>query len=102
MGFIEQIERLERLSKLIEKESTGTPHDLANHLSVSKRQLFYHLDLLRDLGAPISYSRKSETYYYLENAKVRISFTIEISKKRNTEKKSHTMNNPRFVIGILS
>jgi len=86
MGFIRQIERLERLCKLIEEGSTGTPEELANHLSISKRQLFYHIEQLRDLGAPISYSKKSQTYYYLESAKVRIDFTLEVLKEKNTKK----------------
>jgi predicted DNA-binding transcriptional regulator YafY len=56
--------RLEQLDSLIRRKGTGTPAALSKRLGVSKRTIFGYIDLLRSLGAPISYSKSRESYYY--------------------------------------
>ena len=64
MNFIRYIDRLERIDRMIQLRSTGSPVDFAKRLDISKRQLFRTLEILKDYGAPISYSRSLGSFYY--------------------------------------
>ena len=66
--------RLETLDRLISIKSTGKPASLAKRIGISERSLYDFLDLMRDLGAPISYCKKRETYYYTEKGRFDIRF----------------------------
>ncbi len=77
MNFIQQIERLQRLIKLIEQENTGTPDELASRLHLSKRQLHNQLESLKNLGANIEYSKKVNSYKFKTNRlDLRFSLTL--------------------------
>ena len=54
-----QIERIERLHKLIRLKATGTPKECAQKLEISQRQLYRLLGFMKGLGAPVYY----EVYY---------------------------------------
>jgi len=58
------IETLKRMDKLIRMKSTGNPGDFAAKLSLSERSIYNYLSVMKNLGAPISYSRYDESYYY--------------------------------------
>jgi len=58
------IDRLERLDYLIRTKTTGTPDELAKKLGISRSQLYAYLSLLKDRGAPISFSRYRKCFYY--------------------------------------
>ena len=58
--------RLEYLNDLIRKKATGSPRTLAIKMNISVRTVYEYIDILRSLGAPISYSKNRETYYYSE------------------------------------
>ena len=66
MKFIQQLEMLDRLHCLIRRRGTGSPKSLAKRLEVSERTVYNLLDIMRDLGAEITYCRCSKTYYYEE------------------------------------
>jgi len=72
MILFKQIELLERMHKFIEQSHTGTPEIFARHLGISVRRLFKIIEEMKDLGAPIDYSRKNETYYYTKIFEVSI------------------------------
>ena len=57
-------ERLYRMHKLIEMETTGTPDQFAKQLSIKRRQLYNMLDKLKHHKANIAYSRVRSTFYY--------------------------------------
>lgn len=67
MNIQNEIYRRQKMHQLLLHSNTGTPEEFAMKLHVSKRQLYNLLDELRGLGASISYSRKSKTYYYVTN-----------------------------------
>ena len=67
MKFEEQIERLERIHKLIKRKGTGTPDQFCQKLGISKRQLFRIINLMKNLGATIDYSQSRQTYFYFED-----------------------------------
>lgn len=52
-------EKIRTLHEYIEQQQIITPEELASHLGVSRRRLFEMIDYLKDLGACISYDRKT-------------------------------------------
>ena len=68
------LNRLIRLDYLIHLKSTGNPHDCAQKIGISERSLYDYLKLLKEMGAPVKFSRHQGTYYYNEEGRFRISF----------------------------
>jgi predicted DNA-binding transcriptional regulator YafY len=68
------IDRLERLDYLIRIKATGTPTELSRKLNLSERCTYNYIDLLKQLGAPISYCRKRNSYYYEEHGRFHFNF----------------------------
>jgi predicted DNA-binding transcriptional regulator YafY len=77
VNFIKQIERLILLNKLIIEQQTGTPEDLARRLNISPRQAYNMLEMIRDMGVDVRYSKKSQTYYYENCSGLRIQFSLK-------------------------
>ncbi|MDL2214999.1 HTH domain-containing protein [Dysgonomonas sp. OttesenSCG-928-M03] len=77
------IDRMNYLCKLIENESTGTPEELAEKLSVSKRQMFNLINNLKDMGAEIKYNRVRATYYFINDFEMVINVEIRVSDDQN-------------------
>lgn len=56
---------LDRLDGLIRRQSTGTPHELAERLEISRSSLFELILYLREeLQAPIQYNKYMQSYIY--------------------------------------
>ena len=53
-----------RLHELIRLEQTGTPNELAENLQVSRSQLYKMLDIIKEYGVEVKYSRAFRTYHY--------------------------------------
>ncbi len=68
------LHRLIRLDYLIHLKSTGTPANCANKIGVSERSLYDYLRMLKEMGAPIKFSRHRGTYYYDEDGRFKVSF----------------------------
>ncbi|HVU95499.1 MAG TPA: HTH domain-containing protein [Puia sp.] len=68
------LHRLIRLDYLIHLKSTGTPANCANKIGISERSLYDYLKMLKEMGAPIKFSRNRGTYYYDEEGRFRVSF----------------------------
>jgi predicted DNA-binding transcriptional regulator YafY len=58
--------KLNQLYKLIEMEFTGKPEHLAIILGVTDRTIRRYIEILRDMGAIIRYSRAQQTYYFIK------------------------------------
>ena len=71
MTHINFLEKTEYIKELINKESTGTPAELARHLNISERSLYRILSYLKNIGPPITYSRCKQSYCYA-NEKVQL------------------------------
>jgi len=63
MILFKQLETLQRMHRLIAASHTGTPKEFAKRLGVSERHLRGMLDEMKDMDAPIKYSRTAGTYY---------------------------------------
>jgi predicted DNA-binding transcriptional regulator YafY len=68
------IDRIDYLDSLIRIKATGKPRQLARKLSISERTLYEHIDLMRQLGAPIKYCKQKQSYYYQDPGKFCIHF----------------------------
>ena len=62
--MIKQTHRIERLHLLINRKATSSPKKCAQRLSISDRQLYNILNLMKELGAPIYYDMAVESYCY--------------------------------------
>jgi len=51
----------------IRDQQTGMPDQLAGKLKMSVRLLYYYLDMMKLLGAPIEYSQATNTFMYLRS-----------------------------------
>ncbi len=78
MKSIKQLERLRKIHKLIQAGNTGTPTELADRLNICVSQLYNFIEGLKISGFPIAYSRKTKTYYYEEDCKLNVVFTVQL------------------------
>ncbi len=62
MKFLTQMERYERILKLIKRKATGTPQELANRLDISESTLYEHIRVLKHRGAQIEYCPCRQSY----------------------------------------
>ncbi|MDR2144838.1 MAG: helix-turn-helix domain-containing protein [Tannerella sp.] len=85
MILLKQIELLQKAHRLISQECTGTPEEFARKLGISQRRLFVIIDEMKDMGAPVEYSRMNRTYYYSKDceAKLFCSFQCLSEKEKN-------------------
>ena len=101
MKLEEQIERIRKLNKLIERECTGCPIELANQLGIQRSTLYESLDYLKSLGLDISYDRQNRTFYYKSNYKLEIYFSLKVLD--NSGLKQAWTSKPRiFFLGMLT
>jgi len=76
MKLTSQIDRINKLNKLIGNEKTGNPRELANRLGICESRLYCILDELKLLNIPIAYCRKRESYYYSKPFKMEASLHL--------------------------
>ena len=79
------LHRLIRLDHLINHKSTGTPADCAQKIGISERSLYDYLKILKDMGAPVRFSRGRRTYYYSEGGHFHISFLAREKQRMYSE-----------------
>ena len=65
LSVVSYIERINRMYRLIRKESTGSRAELAGRMRVSERTVSNYLEELRLMGADIRFSKTRNTYYFL-------------------------------------
>lgn len=86
MNFIQTIERLQLLHRLIAQKRTGSPEKLATLLGVSRSHLYTMIEELKSLDIQILYSRKKRTFYYENEVEIEIEFRIQTLSKDELEK----------------
>lgn len=85
MKAIEQLERIQQIIKLIKYEKTGTPEEFANHLHISKRRLYEHLDDFRAMGAQVNYSKQRNTYYFSNGHELELNYSLKVISKEKVK-----------------
>ena len=73
----EIFQRLNRIDHLIRIKGTGTPSELADKIGMSERSTYEYIRLMKEFGAPVSYSRQRKSYYYLQEGSFIIRFLTE-------------------------
>ena len=63
-----------QLDQFIRQRGTGSPSEFARKLGISERSLYEYLKVLKELGAPIKFSRQDHSYYYSEEGQFHIRF----------------------------
>jgi hypothetical protein len=79
------LHRLIRLDHLINHKSTGKPADCANKIGISESSLYDYLKILKEMGAPVRFSRGRGTYYYAEGGHFHVSFLSKELESEYTE-----------------
>jgi hypothetical protein len=77
MTILKQMQRFNKVNKLISEENTGNPHDFAEKLNVSRRQMFNILEQFKEFDAPIKYNKKNETYYYASDFNLELQYSLK-------------------------
>jgi len=68
--------RIQQLDRLIRLRRTGTPAELSERMGLSESSLYCYLNYMRESGAPIMYSKKHKTYYYLYQVQFTYGFSV--------------------------
>jgi predicted DNA-binding transcriptional regulator YafY len=63
-----------QLDQFIRTKGTGSPPEFARKVGISERSLYEYLKVLKDLGAPIKFSRLDHSYYYEIEGQFQIAF----------------------------
>lgn len=67
MGVIKQLERIKYIDYLITTKQACCRMALSKKLNLTTRQLNNTINLMKELGAPIEYNKRTKSYYYKEN-----------------------------------
>lgn len=92
MKLFEYLDRISRMHKMVENGCTGTPHEFAGRLGVSRTSLYEMIDELRSRGAPIIYSKSARTFYYSEPFDVSVSCSFRSLSETETKQVSGGLN----------
>ncbi|WP_308991820.1 HTH domain-containing protein [Mariniflexile litorale] len=76
MKNLKNLERLQQLHQRISQENTGAPKELADYMNISERSLYKLMEQLKDLTAPISYNRLTNTYYYDGDFELQVNISV--------------------------
>lgn len=64
MGILKYVNRLQRMDALIRRRATGTPEEFAERLGLCRSALMENIREMKELGAPISYCKHRQSYFY--------------------------------------
>lgn len=71
------IARIQQLDRLIRTKSTGNVKALSSKMRISERAVFYYINTIKKLGAPVKFSRTRQSYYYEEEGHLCMQFLIK-------------------------
>lgn len=67
-------DRLMQIDRLIQIKGTGTAEQLAKRLGMSRRSVYNHFNILKEMGACIKFDHFRNTYYYEQEGSLIIRF----------------------------
>ena len=79
MNLIKNLNQVERLHELIVQQKTGTSKELAEKLGINRAKLYVLIDELSELNMPVAYSRKYETFYYVQEKPLTFSAGVSMN-----------------------
>jgi predicted DNA-binding transcriptional regulator YafY len=84
MDILKLAHRLTGAHYYISIASTGTPHEFAHKLEISESHLYQLLDILKQMGGPISYSRSRRSYQYTRPVTFKLGYE-EVREGKNCD-----------------
>ena len=87
MTSLSVVSYIERMYRLIRKESTGSRAELAGRMRVSERTVSNYLEELRLMGADIRFSKTRNTYYFFNRFVLYATFEARIDADVLDDKK---------------
>lgn len=69
------LKRIEQIDTMIKCRRTGPPEELAHRLGLSPSTVYNYINFMKKAGAPIAYSKKRRTYYYLYTVEFNFGFS---------------------------
>jgi hypothetical protein len=75
MSILKYIHRLQHIDHLIRRCATGKPDTFASKVGLCRSALMDYLRELREIGAPIGYCKRRESYFYQEDKQLFIGYT---------------------------
>ena len=86
MKAVRQIERLEKICKMISEENTGPSKEFAVQLGISPRHLYKILDYVRDFGVDVNYSKLRRTFFFSSHKVLIVEFDMKLLDKNELER----------------
>jgi transcriptional antiterminator len=86
MKFLCYVERLNRMNRLMQRRSTGTPSEFATLVGVSRTRLYEIIDELKSYGAPIIYDKDANTFQYEYPFDISITFSAKQLNAKDEKK----------------
>lgn len=83
MKFHDKLYVIEKMTRLIEGESTGNATDFANNLGISRSQLFIEIDELKSLDVDITYNRSKNSFIFSGDKTVKVREPLLIIDRSN-------------------
>lgn len=62
-------DRLAQIIDLINRQETGSPHELAQKVGVKKARLMQFMKMIKQTGIGVEYSRSKSTYLFVQDKK---------------------------------
>ena len=75
--LLQQIELIERIDQLIRLKATGTPKTFANRLNISEASLYRLIDTIKEMGAPVEFSVRYQSYIYSDEVNFMCGFFLK-------------------------
>ncbi|WP_321295586.1 HTH domain-containing protein [Marinifilum fragile] len=86
MNAIKYLDRLKQINELIKNQSTGTPKELSQKLSISESHLYRCINEMKEMGVPVDYCRRSSCYYYTTEFDLKVSYSIQLISEKECRK----------------
>jgi len=84
--LFEEINRLQKMDRLIRLSNTGNADEFGEKLGLSRRQVYNIIENLKDMGLEIEYNRQIKSFVYAKPYKVKVLFEIvELSECEKME-----------------
>jgi len=85
MNMITQLQRVQKINRMIKSARTGSPKEFADELGISESHFYRYIDELQEMGVPIQYSRARRTYYYENNTELSLSYSLKIISEKGSK-----------------
>ncbi|TRX72454.1 HTH domain-containing protein [Carboxylicivirga sp. M1479] len=86
MILLHTLERLKQINELIKTKSTGKPKEFSKKIGISESHLYRCINEIKEMGAPIKFCRKRDSYYYEKTFEIKVNYSIELVSEEESRK----------------